>query len=246
MPKIITPLNDAKIKKAKAKDKGYKLFDGAGLFLWVNTTGGKLWRLKYKSPINGKEKTYSIGKYPDIKLATARTERERLRQLIGNGIDPSLEKQKIKKSRIEKQINETNTFGKVANKFLLHKIKNLDSYNEMQLKRLEKHIFPSLENVPIKEISRSDIIGLIKIIEKNGKFEMASRVFSLCNEIFRYAAANEIISHNLLADIDKKNVFIGPENNHFLAVNQLTVIENNVNKRPDIVLFINGIPLIVI
>jgi type I restriction enzyme, R subunit len=40
--------------------------------------------------------------------------------------------------------------------------------------------------------------------------------------------------------------FDNPENNEFLVVNQLTVIENNVNKRPDIVLYINGIPLVVI
>ncbi|MBI9071397.1 MAG: type I restriction endonuclease subunit R [Melioribacteraceae bacterium] len=36
------------------------------------------------------------------------------------------------------------------------------------------------------------------------------------------------------------------ENNEFLVVNQFTVIENNVNKRPDVILFVNGIPLIVI
>lgn len=35
------------------------------------------------------------------------------------------------------------------------------------------------------------------------------------------------------------------ENNEFLVVNQLTVIEGNTNKRPDVVVFINGIPLVV-
>jgi type I restriction enzyme, R subunit len=37
-----------------------------------------------------------------------------------------------------------------------------------------------------------------------------------------------------------------PENNEFLAVNQFTVIEDNYNRRPDIILFINGLPLVVI
>lgn len=36
------------------------------------------------------------------------------------------------------------------------------------------------------------------------------------------------------------------ENNEFLAVNQFTIIEGNQNKRPDIILFINGLPLVVI
>jgi type I restriction enzyme R subunit len=40
--------------------------------------------------------------------------------------------------------------------------------------------------------------------------------------------------------------FANPENNEFVVANQLTVIENNQNKRPDIVLFVNGLPLVVI
>jgi len=42
--------------------------------------------------------------------------------------------------------------------------------------------------------------------------------------------------------IDFKN----PENNEFLVTNQFTVIENDVNRRPDVILFVNGLPLIVI
>lgn len=37
-----------------------------------------------------------------------------------------------------------------------------------------------------------------------------------------------------------------PTNNEFLVVNQFSIIENNINKRPDVILFINGIPLVVI
>ena len=40
--------------------------------------------------------------------------------------------------------------------------------------------------------------------------------------------------------------FENPNNNEFLVVNQFTIIENNVNKRPDIILFVNGLPLVVI
>ncbi|GBD96099.1 MAG TPA: type I restriction endonuclease subunit R [Nitrospirae bacterium] len=40
--------------------------------------------------------------------------------------------------------------------------------------------------------------------------------------------------------------FNNPENNDFVVANQFTVIENNVNKRPDVVLFVNGLPLVVI
>jgi type I restriction enzyme R subunit len=40
--------------------------------------------------------------------------------------------------------------------------------------------------------------------------------------------------------------FENPSNNQYLVVNQYTIIENNQNKRPDILLFVNGLPLVVI
>jgi len=43
-----------------------------------------------------------------------------------------------------------------------------------------------------------------------------------------------------LIDFDK------PENNDWLAVNQFTVVENKHNRRPDIVIFINGLPLAIL
>jgi len=43
-----------------------------------------------------------------------------------------------------------------------------------------------------------------------------------------------------LVDFDDIN------NNDFLVCNQFTVIENNINRRPDVVLFVNGLPLVVI
>lgn len=42
--------------------------------------------------------------------------------------------------------------------------------------------------------------------------------------------------------VDFKNI----ESNDFLAVNQFTVIENNINRRPDLIIFINGLPVVVV
>jgi type I restriction enzyme R subunit len=40
--------------------------------------------------------------------------------------------------------------------------------------------------------------------------------------------------------------FDNPKNNEFAAINQFTIIEGNINRRPDIIVFVNGIPLVVI
>ncbi len=40
--------------------------------------------------------------------------------------------------------------------------------------------------------------------------------------------------------------FHHPENNEFVVANQFTVVAEGVNKRPDVILFVNGLPLVVI
>ncbi len=71
-------LTDIKVKTAKPKDKPYKLADGGGMYLLINTNGSKYWRMKYR--FAGKEKMLSIGVYPDVTLADAREKRSEARE----------------------------------------------------------------------------------------------------------------------------------------------------------------------
>ncbi len=57
-----------------------------------------------------------------------------------------------------------------------------------------------------------------------------------------YRTSNGAIRGTQVKIID----FEKPENNDWLAVNQFTVIENKHHRRPDIILFVNGLPLVVI
>ena len=61
------PLNDRQIKNAKPAEKPFKLNDGKGLYLYINTNGGKLWRFDFSH--NVKRKTLLIGKYPTVSPA---------------------------------------------------------------------------------------------------------------------------------------------------------------------------------
>lgn len=84
------PLTDLKIKNAKPRDKAYKLADEKGLYLYLTPNGSKAWRLKYR--FLGKEKTLSIGLYPDVELKDARNARDNARKQLADKIDPGLAK----------------------------------------------------------------------------------------------------------------------------------------------------------
>ena len=110
------PLTDLQIRNAKPRGKPYKMGDSLGLFLLVQPTGGKLWRLKYR--IAGKEKKLGLGTYPDVGLSEARKGRDDARALIAQGKDPSLEKQRQK---ARAHLSAENTFEAIANEYIERK-----------------------------------------------------------------------------------------------------------------------------
>src|SRR5450759_5975089 len=56
------PLTDVKCRNAKGQISPYKLSDGGGLYLLVNSEGAKYWRLAYRW--HGKQRTLALGVYP--------------------------------------------------------------------------------------------------------------------------------------------------------------------------------------
>lgn len=71
-----------------------KVFSGGGLYLYHTPGGGKYWRYKYR--YGGKEKTLSLGAYPDVPSESARARHRLARQLLAAGVDPSLRREQLR------------------------------------------------------------------------------------------------------------------------------------------------------
>ncbi len=106
-------LSDTAIRSAKGKEKPYKLFDDGGLFMTVCPSGGKLWRQKYR--FAGKEQQLTIGKYPEISLRDARAKRHEAKDLLADGIDPSVGK---RKKEVAERVQAGNTFKHVMDEYI--------------------------------------------------------------------------------------------------------------------------------
>lgn len=103
MPKIATPLNDARIRSLKVKDKRYSVSDGGGLTLEVMTSSAKIWRFRYS--LNSKQQPLlTIGDYPAIGLQDARKLARSYTEIVVRGespvVDPAIsQKQPVSNSR---------------------------------------------------------------------------------------------------------------------------------------------------
>ena len=67
-------------KQAQAGERSYKLTDGDGMYLLVDTKGGKYWRMDYRYA--DKRKTLALGTYPDVSLEKARKARDHARESL--------------------------------------------------------------------------------------------------------------------------------------------------------------------
>ena len=146
----------------------------------------------------------------------------------------------------------------------------LDILGELNYKTLYgPDIAPAPEGTRPERESYSDVVlvdRLAKAIEKiNSTIPKEAREEAV-KKVLRVESQNLVANnqafHNMLVngvDVEYRKRdghaawdkvwlfdFADPDNNEFLAVNQFTVIEDNCNRRPDIVIFVNGLPLALI
>ena len=197
-------LNSNDVKNALAAERPYKLFDGRGLFLLVNTNGSRLWRFKYR--FDKKEKALALGRYPDTSLADARALRNTARGLIAKEIDPC---EKRKAEKVARLIAVAGTFRAIAEEWLeagcpgakrSNRRPSDETVRQLRL-RLTKYLYPYIGKKPVVDIKLADLRAVFIRIQKSGRHETAHRVRSLCDRIYRYAIATERAERNIAADL---------------------------------------------
>lgn len=204
-------LTDTTIKNAKPKDKPYNLTDGGGLYLKV-TGAGKYWRYNYNH--NGKQKTLSMGVYPDTSLKQARDKHQAARELLAQGIDPSTHKQEAKAA--ERALTE-NSFELVAREWY-DKFSGKWSKDHAAniLTRLEKDLFPFIGNKPIAEIEPPAILQCLRRIEGRGAVDSAHRAKTTAGQVFRYAVSTGKATRDPTPDLH--GALPPPDRTHFAAI----------------------------
>ena len=189
---------DTRYRNAKSEGKKItKLYDGNGLFLWVYEDGRKYWRLRYR--IHGKEKSISLGVYPDVSLSEAREKAKLERKKVDDHIDPSIDR-KVTKQRA-KQAAE-NSFEAVAREWYAKQIHTwVHSHAKDVKRRLEGNVFPYIGMHPISKIEAPELLNMIRIIENRGSYDLAHRVLQVCGQVFRYGVVTGRCSRDPAADL---------------------------------------------
>ncbi|MFC3395057.1 tyrosine-type recombinase/integrase [Brenneria rubrifaciens] len=182
-------LNDSKIRNLKSSAKPFKVSDSHGLYLLINPGGSRLWYLKYR--IDGKESRLSLGAYPNVSLTDARQQRDGIRKMLAQNINPAQQRAAEQAARSPVKHFKTVALG-------WHKSNKTWSENHAArlLASLNNHVFPAMGHQPITELKTRHFTVLLKGIEEKGLLEVASRTRQhLCN-IMRYAVQQGWVENN--------------------------------------------------
>ena len=197
--KVIPPmaLSDLELRKAKIRDKAYKLSDGGGLFLLIKPNGSKLWQQKYR--YLGKERLLSHGTYPQVTLSQARNRRDDAKALLADGTDPSVHK---RLEKIEAETQARTTFLLVAEEYLEAAYDRELADATMRKKIWHIHtLAEELHSRPIGEITAAEILHLLKRVERSGRRETAKKLRGTLSGVFRLAVVTLRAEHDPTAAI---------------------------------------------
>jgi integrase len=174
-----------------------KLHDGGGLYLWIYADGRRYWRLRYW--IDGKEKSLSLGVYPEISLKDARARRDENRKLMQDQLDPSVERKAIK---LRRRIASANSFEAVAREWYGKQLHTWVAHHaDDVLRRLESNTFPFIGDRPIAQVEAPELLDMVRKIEKRGAYDLAHRVLQVCGQVFRYGIATGRCQRDVAADL---------------------------------------------
>jgi integrase len=191
------PLTDASVRNAKAGSKPQKISDGGGLFLFIQPSGSKLWRLAYR--FAGKQRTLALGVHPAVSLADARAGRDHAKKLLAGGIDPSAQRKVTRHAAIA---SAANTFRLVAEELMAKHER--EGRAEITLKKnrwLLSLAYGAIGNRPVSEVTAPEVLEVVRKVERRGRYETAKRLRALCGMVFRYAIATSRAQRDPTADL---------------------------------------------
>ncbi len=175
-------LTDLQIRRAKPRERAYRLADGGGLTLVVSPAGGRLWRFRYRW--QGREKQLALGAYPAVGLAEAREGRDKARQALAANRDPSIAR------KIEAAHRQADTLEAVAREwYATNRARWSTSHADEVMRSLERDVFPELGAVSLVDIDPPLVQSVLKKIADRGAVETAHRVHQRLAEVFAFAIA---------------------------------------------------------
>ncbi|MCJ2048696.1 integrase arm-type DNA-binding domain-containing protein [Methylobacterium sp. J-070] len=161
-----------------------------GLYFIIQPSGAKSWAVRYRH--DGRTRKLTLGAYPALDLAKARTEGRAALQSVSLGQDPVAER------KVAAPLPTRDLIGSVIDSFIERHVKprNRPRTAEETIRILRTKVLPVWDGRKIQDIGRRDVIGLLDGIVDAGTPVAANRTLAALSKLFNWAADRGVIDAN--------------------------------------------------
>jgi integrase len=189
-------LTDISVREIRPKTNYFEIVDGTtGLRLAVFPSGAKSWIARYRRPDSGKTAKLTIGKYPAMRLSTARIRVSEARDAVSKGADPGKAKRatKIRAQEAEAALS-ADTVELHVKQHLERSRREVSDSHWKQAGLALNDAVQAWHGRPVSAITRRDIRDLVeKIAETRGPIA-GNRAFSHVRRFFGALIERDIIT----------------------------------------------------
>ncbi|MHB8622082.1 MAG: tyrosine-type recombinase/integrase [Sulfuricaulis sp.] len=211
----MSTLTDVKIRNLKPKAKAFQAADGNGLVLEVRPNGQKAWLYRYR--LYGRQEKLSIGSYPDLSLAEARSRHVDARQMVLANKSPAQTKQ-AEKRRLSDDLQIVRGLAKA---YIDDHISKLASAKLAEA-WITKHILPAIGSKFIHEVIPADCIAVVEKIKRRGAPAVARKVLEQLRGIFGYAVDHHLLTLNPAAQVRAAKIIgVKQARNRYLKTSEI-------------------------
>ena len=168
--------------------------DGNGLQLRITEKNKRTWSVQYRH--NGRMLKMSFGTWPSISCIKARKIADRIRYQLAQGVDPQTEKRKAK----AKKLSVEEAWSEFDSRHI--EINNKPKTQKEYRRNAQKDILPKLGKLVLVDVTKSDIISLLKAVSKDA-LTMANRTQALLHKFFNWCLSMGYIEVNPVTGIPK-------------------------------------------
>ena len=170
----------------------------AGLALRVTAAGAKTFSFRFRDPASGKVTRATLGAYPDVGLAAARAQADRMRRGVRqDGINPVAAKREARENAL------TRTFGALADQYLIRHARLKKRSAAADERNLGKHVLPFWRDRPVDGIKRADVSALVDRLVDAGSPIQANRIIALVSKVFNFGLNRGAVEFNPAARFEK-------------------------------------------
>lgn len=197
----LNKLSDTQCRAAKPRDKPYKMADGGGLALVVLPSGVKSWRRFYR--IDGRLQTATFGLYPAVSLAEARKRAAETRSAPPAPVAAPV---------------PTLTMRAACDAYWAGRQDCSAEYREHALASLKHNLFAELGAVPVRDLTRAEVLRVLLLIDARGKPEAARRVRMWLAMVLDWCVEREHCQANVARTISAARAFSGRTVEHHASL----------------------------